>query len=77
MNTQGNRRRVRRLVATLLLTLTTLVAGCTPEEIELSVERIATSFEQGGIERGLFDSVAVLNHAIPVVEMRFRAAFGP
>ena len=77
MKPLGPHHRLRRLLMALLLTLTTLLAGCTPDEIELSVERIATSFEEGGIERGLFDSIAVLNHAIPIAEMRFRAAFGP
>lgn len=43
----------------------------------MSVQGIATNFEQGGVERGLMSALFVLDMAIPRVEMRFRAAFGP
>ena len=64
-------------MAACILVLSPALAGCTPEEIEGSMDLIATSFEQGGVERGLIDAIFVLNLAIPVAEMRFRAAFGP
>lgn len=77
MRSMERRYRIRRLLLALLLVLSPALAGCTPEEIEMSIQGIATSFEQGGVERGLITSVMVLDMAIPVVEMRFRSAFGP
>lgn len=68
--------RMRRGVAVLLLAITPILAGCTPGEIEMSVNQIAGSFEQGGTERGLISAVFVLQMAIPVVRMRLGSAFG-
>ena len=69
--------RVRRLTIVVLLVLGLGTAGCTPAEIEASLNRIAVSFEQGGVERGLAEAVFVAEYAVPVIEMRLRAAFGP
>ncbi|MGD2059593.1 MAG: hypothetical protein PVF87_01880 [Acidimicrobiia bacterium] len=69
--------RMRRTAAALLLVLSTATAGCTPEEIEGSMEAISVSFEQGGAERGLAEAIFVLNLAIPIAGMRLQAAFGP
>lgn len=69
--------RLRRFTAILLLALSPALAGCTPEEIEASVGRIAVSFEEGGIERGLADAIFVVDLAIPVIGMRLGSAFGP
>lgn len=68
--------RVRRFTAALLIVFSTVVAGCTPAEIERSMEGLATSFEDGAVERGLSDSIFLLNVAIPIIGMRLRAAFG-
>jgi hypothetical protein len=73
----GGRLRLRRLTAVLFLVLMPTLAGCTPEEIEASVGRIAVSFEEGGVERGLADAIFVVDLAIPVIGMRLGSAFGP
>ena len=69
--------RVRKLGMALLLLLSLIAPACTPEEIEASLERIAVSFEEGGVERGLADAVLVVEYAIPVVGMRLGSALGP
>lgn len=69
--------RLRRLTLAVILTLGLGTAGCTPAEIEASLNRIAVSFEQGGVERGLAEAVFVAEYAIPVIEMRLRSYFGP
>lgn len=68
---------MRRFMATVILVFSLALAGCTPAEIEGSLNRIAVSFEQGGIERGLSEAIFVLEFAIPVVGMRLGSAFGP
>lgn len=60
-----------------MLSMSTLIAGCTPAEIEASIESISISFEEGGTERGLAEAIFVVNHAIPIIEMRLSGAFGP
>lgn len=70
------RLRVRRCVAAFLLAISPVLAGCTPEEIEMSVEEIAVSFEQGGVERGLASAVFVVHMAIPVIGMRLGSTMG-
>lgn len=71
--------RLRRSGATLalLLAISPVAAGCTPAEIEGSMQRISVSFEQGGAERGLAEAIFVLNNAIPIIDMRLRSAFAP
>lgn len=75
--TDPKRLRVRKIALAVVLALGLGTAGCTPAEIEASLNRIAVSFEQGGAERGLAEAVFVAEYAIPVIEMRLRAAFGP
>jgi hypothetical protein len=75
--TVGASLRLRRFAAVLLLVLTPALTGCTPEEIEASVGRIAVGFEEGGVERGLADAIFVVDLAIPVIGMRLGSAFGP
>lgn len=67
--------RLRRFAASVLLIL--VVTACTPAEIEGSLNRIASSFEEGGLERGLSEAIFVVEFAIPVVGMRLGSAFGP
>ncbi len=67
----------RSWVLGLLLLATPVATGCTPAEIEASIERMSVSFEEGGAERGLAEAVFVLNNAIPIINMRLSAAFGP
>lgn len=69
--------RIRGLTLAVVLALGLGTAGCTPAEIEASLNRIAVSFEQGGAERGLAEAVFVAEYAIPVIEMRLRSYFGP
>lgn len=69
--------RMRRLGVATLLALSVLAPACTPEEIEMSLDRISSSFEQGGVERGLAEAVFVVDYAIPVVGMRLGSALGP
>lgn len=70
-------RRMSRFTVAVLLSLGLATTACTPAEIEASLNRIAVSFEQGGAERGLAEAVFVAEYAVPVIEMRLRAAFGP
>jgi hypothetical protein len=67
---------MRSWVTALLLAISPILAGCTPEEIEMSMTEIAVSFEEGGVERGLASAVFVVHMAIPVVGMRVGSAFG-
>ena len=64
------RLRLRSWVMALLLAVSPILAGCTPAEIEMSMEEIAVSFEEGGVERGLVSSVMIVQMAIPVIGMR-------
>jgi len=68
---------MRRLTIAFLLAVSPVAAACTPAEIEASVGRISTSFEEGGVERGLADAIFVAETAIPIIGMRLGAAFGP
>lgn len=70
------RLRLRGYVAAFLLAISPILAGCTPEEIEMSVGEIAMGFEQGGVERGLASAVFVAHMAIPVIGMRLGSAMG-
>jgi hypothetical protein len=76
--TRSGRRqfRIRRITLALLLVATPAISGCTPEEIEASVDQIAVSFEQGGIERGLASAIFVAQMAIPRIGMRIGLPFG-
>lgn len=71
------RLRWRGLTLGLLLAITPVAAGCTPSEIEGSMELIAVSFEEGGEERGLIAAIFVVNNAIPIINMRLSSAFAP
>lgn len=62
--------RMRRLTIAVLLVLSLIAPACTPAEIEASLDRIAVSFEQGGVERGLAEAIFVVEYAIPVIGMR-------
>lgn len=75
--TRSGRRqfRIRRTALALLLVATPALSGCTPEEIEMSVNEIAVSFEQGGIERGLASTILVAQMAVPIIGMRVGSAF--
>jgi hypothetical protein len=73
----GSRFRMRRLGVAVLVVLSLVAPACTPEEIEMSLEQIAVSFEQGGVERGLAEAVLVVDYAIPVIGMRLGSALGP
>lgn len=69
--------RMRRCTIAVLLVLSLMAPACTPAEIEASLEHIAVSFEQGGVERGLAEAVFVVEYAIPVIGMRLGYALGP
>lgn len=66
----ARRLRVRGCVAAFLLAISPVLSACSPEEIEMSVEGIAVSFEEGGVERGLASAIFVVQMAIPVIGMR-------
>lgn len=70
------RLRLRGCVAAFLLAISPILAGCTPEEIEMSMTEIAVGFEQGGVERGLASAVFVVHMAIPVIGMRLGSTMG-
>lgn len=67
--------RIRRVTLALLLVAAPALSGCTPEEIEMSVNEIAVSFEQGGVERGLASAIFVAQMAVPIIGMRVGSAF--
>jgi hypothetical protein len=69
--------RWRGVTLGLLLAVTPIAAGCTPGEIEASVQAMSVSFEEGGAARGLAEAIFVINTAIPVIRMRLSGAFGP
>ena len=69
--------RLRSWLMALLLAVSPILAGCTPAEIEMSMEEIAVSFEEGGVERGLVSSVLIVQMAIPVIGMRMGSSFAP
>lgn len=72
-----DRQRWRGVALGLLLMVSPVIAGCTPQEIEMSIERMSTSFEEGGAERGLAEAIFVLNNAIPIINMRLSSYFLP
>lgn len=73
----ARRLRVRGCVAAFLLAISPVLSGCSPEEIEMSVEGIAVSFEEGGVERGLASAIFVVQMAIPVIGMRLGSTMAP
>lgn len=68
--------RWRGLTLGLLLAIAPVATACTPQELEASFQRMAVSFEEGGAERGLAEAIFVLDHAIPIINMRLSRAFG-
>lgn len=76
-NTRPRRLRWRGWALGLLFAFSPVATGCTPAEIEASFQSMAVSFEEGGAERGLAEAIFVLNHAIPIINMRLSSAFGP
>lgn len=72
----ARRHRVRGSVAAFLLAISPVLSACSPEEIEMSVEGIAMSFEEGGVERGLATAIFVVEMAIPTIGMRLGSSMG-
>jgi hypothetical protein len=62
--------RMRRSMAVILLSLSTLVTACTPGEIQQSIEMLNVSFEDGGLEGGLSAAGLIGQNAVLVIGMR-------
>lgn len=62
--------RFRLLTAAVLLAISPVVAGCTPEEIQQSIGALTISFEQGGAEGGLSAAMFIGEQAALVIGMR-------
>lgn len=61
---------MRRFTAAVFLALSPVAAGCTPAEIEQSIELLTVSFEEGGLESGLSTAAIIGQQAVLVVGMR-------
>jgi hypothetical protein len=68
--------RFRLLTAAVLLAISPVVVGCTPEEIQQSIGALTISFEQGGVEGGLSTAMFIGEQAALVVGMRL-GSLGP
>lgn len=60
----------RRFTVAVVLALSPISAGCTPAEIEQSIQMLTVSFEEGGLESGLATAAFIGEQAVFVVGMR-------
>lgn len=67
---EGRSLRIKRRFVAALLVLTPTLAGCTPGELEQSMNMVVGSFEQGGLEGGLSSMIFITEMAVPVIGMR-------